>query len=124
MLTQFVKSINWVDVALLALFVRVIFISVKSGFVTEVFKILATVAAVFVSLHYFSLLAALAAKSVHVSIEILEFVFFLSLWGGVMLIMKFVRDGLLMLFKVQTTNQGVDQYGAGILAVGRGLLIC
>jgi uncharacterized membrane protein required for colicin V production len=124
MLTHFVKSINWVDVALAILLVRVIFISVKSGFITELFKIFATVAAVFVSLHYFSYLAAIINKSTQFSIGILEFAVFIGLWGAVMLVMKLLRSGLLMLFKAETTNPGFNQYAAGILAVGRGLLLC
>ena len=124
MLTHFIKSINWVDVVLAALFIRVIFISVQKGFITEVFKLFGVIVAVFVSLHYFALYAALCAKSVPIPQPVLEFIIFVSLWGLITLAFKFLRDGVLLVFKIETTNKGFDQYASGILAVGRALLLC
>ena len=89
MLTHLIKSINWIDAALILLFIRMIFVGVKNGFISELFKSIGVVTAVFVSLHYYSF-----------------------------------REGILLLFKVETTHQGFDKYAAGIVAVGRGILVC
>jgi uncharacterized membrane protein required for colicin V production len=124
MLIHFIKSINWIDVALVFLFLRVIFIGVKNGFITELFKCLGVVLAVFVSLHYYSILAAWLAGVTTLSIGCWEIVMFASLWFAVILIFKFVREGVLILFKIETNHQGFDKYAAGILACGRGILIC
>ncbi len=62
MLTHLIKSINWIDVALAFLFLRVIFIGVKNGFITEFFKSLGVLTAVFVSLHYYSYLGRVAGQ--------------------------------------------------------------
>ena len=63
MLIHLIKSINWIDVALACLFLRVIFIGVTNGFIAEFFKSLGVVTAVFFSLHYYSILAAWVAKA-------------------------------------------------------------
>ena len=123
MLTQFFKSINWVDVALVALFVRVIFISVRTGFVAEAFKFLGVLSALFVSLHYYAAFAVFAARKTTLPLNSWQFLIFVILWIAVVLVFKFVRDGVLFLFKVETSHQGFDKYGAGVLGVGRAIFL-
>ena len=124
MLTQFFKSINWVDVALAALLFRVVFVSVQSGFITEVFKFLGVITALFVSLHWYAYLAATIASKTTLSMPVWEGIIFITLNVLVMLAFKFLRMGVMLLFKVETTHQGFDKYGSGFLGAGRALLIC
>jgi len=124
MLTHFIKSINWIDVALVFLFLRVIFIGVKNGLITELFKFLGVVIAVFVSLHYYAILAAKLAKVTTVSSGFWEIVMFAGLWFAVTVIFKYIREGILILFKIETNHEGFDKYAAGVLACGRGILVC
>lgn len=124
MITHLIKSINWVDAALAFLFIRMIFVGVKNGFISEFFKFLGVVAAVFVSLHFYSFLAAWVAAKTNLSWDYLDLVIFAGLWFAVSLFFKFLGDGILLLFKVETTHQGFDKYAAGILAVARGILVC
>ncbi len=123
MLTQFFKNINWVDVGLLILLVRVVFISVKTGFVTEVFKLLGVLLALFVSLHYYAILAAVLAKKTTLAEQSWQFWIFVSSWAVVTVGFKFFRDAVLLLFKVQTTHEGFDKYGAGVLGALRAILL-
>jgi uncharacterized membrane protein required for colicin V production len=124
MITHLVKSINWIDVAFVLLFIRMIFVGVKNGFISEFFKFLGVVAAVFVSLHYYSVLAAWVAVKTHFSWEYWDLIVFAGLWFVVGFFFKFLRDGILILFKVETNHQGFDKYAAGVVAVGRGILVC
>lgn len=124
MLTHLIKSINWIDVALAFLFLRVIFMGVKNGFITEFFKALGVLTAVFVSLHYYSILAAWLAKMTTLSDGCWAIVMFAGLWMAVCVAFKFIREGILVLFKIETNHQGFDKYAAGILASGRGILVC
>jgi uncharacterized membrane protein required for colicin V production len=124
MIIHFLKSINWIDAALVVLFVRMIFIGVKNGFISEFTKSLGIVVAVFVSLHYYSFLAAWVAKKTNMTWEYWDLVLFAALWLVVALFFKLVKDSLLYLFKVETTHQGFDKYAAGVVAVGRGILVC
>jgi uncharacterized membrane protein required for colicin V production len=124
MITHLIKSINWVDAALAFLLIRMIFIGVKNGFISEFFKFLGVVVAVFVSLHYYSFLAAWAAVKTNLSCDYWDLVMFAGLWLAVMFFFKFLRDGISLLFKAETTHQGFDKYAAGIVAVARGILVC
>ena len=124
MLTHLIKSINWIDAALILLFIRMIFVGVKNGFISELFKSIGVVTAVFVSLHYYSFLAEWVALKTKISWDFWDLVIFAGLWFTVLFLFKFVREGILLLFKVETTHQGFDKYAAGIVAVGRGILVC
>lgn len=124
MLTHFIKSINWIDVALAFLFIRMIFIGVKNGFVAEFFKALGVVFAVFISFHYYSFLAAWVAQKIHCPWDYWGLLIFAALWLIVAVFFKFLRDGILVLFKIETNHQGFDKYAAGVVAVGRGILVC
>ncbi len=124
MLTHIIKSINWIDAALVILFVRMIFVGIKNGFISEFFKSLGVVVAVFVSLHYYSFCAAWVARKIHCPWEYWDLCVFAGLWFIVALAFKFISDGILILFKVETNHPGFNKYAAGIVAVGRGILVC
>ncbi len=124
MITHLIKSINWVDAALAFLFIRMIFVGVKNGFISEFFKFLGVVTAVFVSLHFYSFLAAWVAQKTDFSWDYWDLVIFGGLWFAVMFFFRLFRGGILLLFKVETNHQGFDKYAAGIVAVARGILVC
>ena len=123
MITHLLKSINWIDVALVCVFVRIIFSGVKDGLVAEFFKSLGIVLAVFVSLHYYAAFAAWVTLKTHLTWHYWELVIFALLWLAIVVIFKFIKDGVLFLFKIETTHQGFDKYAAGVVAVGRALLV-
>ncbi len=116
MLTQFFRSINWVDVALFVLLARIIFVSVKTGFVIEVFKLFGIICALFVSLHYYAFLAASADGKTSLPLNSWQFIAFVSLAVVVYMAIKYLRDGILVVFKVETTHQGFNKYAAGLLS--------
>ena len=47
------KQINWVDIFAVILLIRVCYISIKTGFLTEIFKLLGTVCAILLACHYY-----------------------------------------------------------------------
>jgi len=51
--------LNWVDIVVVILIIRVVYISVKSGFPVEIFKLLGTICAIYFSLHYYIVLGDL-----------------------------------------------------------------
>ncbi len=124
MITHLIKSINWVDAALVFLFIRMIFVGVKNGFICEFFKFLGIVVAVFVSLHFYSFLAAWMAVKTDLPWDYWDLAVFAGLWFAVTFFFKLFRDGILLLFKVEANHQGFDKYAAGIVAVARGILVC
>jgi uncharacterized membrane protein required for colicin V production len=124
MITHLLKSINWIDVALVVLFVRMIFVGIKNGFISEFFKCLGVVVAVFVSLHYYSVLAVWVAQKTKITWDLWDFIMFAGLWFAIAIFFKYVRETILILFNIEAKHQGFDKYASGIVAVGRGILVC
>src|SRR3569623_1549962 len=121
--THILASINWVDVAMLVLLIRIVFIGVKTGFVTELFKLFGIFVALFAGLNNYTTLAVFTAKKTGLSVDTLAFVFFVLLVCLAVLLIKFLRDGFFMVVKFETTHAGVNQWGSGVLSVVRALLI-
>lgn len=123
MLTQFFRSINWVDVALAVLFVRTVFVSVKSGFVAESFRFFGTLTALFVSLHWYSFLAQFLVKKTKMSAGSLDLIVFITLWLVIVLIFMLLYRGVLLLFKIEANHQVIDRYAAGFMGATRGVFL-
>ncbi|MBF0489626.1 MAG: CvpA family protein [Candidatus Omnitrophica bacterium] len=121
--THFLQMINWMDVAMLALLIRIVFIGVKTGFVTELFKLFGILCAVFVGLHYYTPLAVFISKKINWSFQILECTFFGLLVILVVVAVKYFRDGFLLIFRFETAHEGVNQWGSGLFSVIRALLL-
>jgi uncharacterized membrane protein required for colicin V production len=121
--THILRSINWVDVAMLVLLIRIVFIGVRTGFVTELFKLLGVFFAVFIGLHYYAPLAGFLAKKTGLSLELLECAFFILLVSLVVIAVKYMREGFLMIFKFETTHAGVNQWGSGVFSIIRALFL-
>ena len=124
MLTHFFKSINWADVALAVLFARVIFISVRNGFVAEGFKFIGVIVALFISLHFYASFAAIIVKKTTLPLASWQFLIFTGLWAVVSVAFSLLHKGVLILFKVEATNPGVDKYAAGFLGAARAIFLC
>ena len=118
----FLKSLNWVDILIAALAVRIVYISVKTGFVTEFMKTLATLIAVFLAFHYYTKLAAIlshaAGAKAGLTDPVIQTIVFAVIWGVTLLIVKFIRDGLFLIFTVQTIS-AVDRWGAVVVSIAR-----
>ena len=50
---KFITELNWVDILVLILIFRVCYISLRTGLVVEFFKLFGTLAAIYLSLHYY-----------------------------------------------------------------------
>jgi len=50
----FLKQLDWIDIVVCVLFIRIIFISLKNGLAAEVFKISGAVLASYLALHYYT----------------------------------------------------------------------
>lgn len=55
MISDILKQLNWIDFLMAVLFLRIIFMALSTGFALELFKLLGTLASLYLSLHYFTL---------------------------------------------------------------------
>jgi uncharacterized membrane protein required for colicin V production len=123
MFMDILKSLNWVDFLVLAILVRIIYIGVQTGVVTELFKLLGVFLTAFVCLHYYAPLAIFLKHITKLPWQnAAEPVSFALLWIALFVSCKFIRDGLFMLFTIEAQST-VDRWGGAILAVGRFFLV-
>lgn len=123
MFTHFLQSLNWIDLLMLAILVRIVYIGIQAGVVVEMFKLLGALLTTFICFHYY---AHFARFLMHISkapwVNIAESVSFLILWVGMFGLCKLVRDGLFMLFTIDTKSF-VDKWGGALLGGGRFFII-
>jgi uncharacterized membrane protein required for colicin V production len=119
---ELLKSFNSVDIFILVLAGSIIYSSFKSGFIVEFMKTLGTFLALFLAFHYYmklsSFLSSATAMMSGVSAPVGQAVIFLFIWMFTLMVMKFARDGIMLVFTVQAISI-VDRWGAVIVAIVR-----
>lgn len=124
MLSSIINTINWVDVGVLILLLRIGYIALKNGLAHEVFKLFATVTAAYISLHYYGILAAAVRGRLNLKgggPEHLELFIFLALSVLAFIIFFFLRKILSKALKVEIIPV-LDKWGSFIFGLARGLL--
>ncbi len=119
--SQMLAKINWVDILIVLVSVRIIYVGIKNGFIMELFKLGGVVFAIFISFHYYTKLSQILQNHSGISHGTADFLCFGFLWGVVVLIFKFIREGLMLVFKVEALSL-VDQWGGLLLSIIRGAL--
>ena len=123
MLMDFIKYLNWIDILLVCVCARAVFIGVKTGFIVEFFKSVGILFSIFITLHYYSTLTVLLASQVTTfELPIVAIFVFLALWFLMTYVFKLIREGLLMVFSVQA-HPNVDRWGGAFLACLRGVVV-
>jgi uncharacterized membrane protein required for colicin V production len=118
MFMHFIHSLNWVDILILAFAIRIIYIGMQTGFMTELFKTVGLILGLFASFQYYVLLGGMIKIPGKIPEGLFLAIVFVSIWILVTVIFKFLRQGFFMLFTVQTVS-ALDKWGGAILAVGR-----
>ncbi len=124
MATETLYSFNWIDILLAAVLFRAVYIGINRGIVTELFKVAGVCSAVFIALHYFSGVSKLLQEKVHLPQAVADLFSFVVLWGVVVIIFKFIRDGFGLLFKMEAAHSILDKWGGFAVAFLRAALIC
>lgn len=121
---EIVNNLNWIDVLVAIIFIRIIYMGVKQGVVIEGFKLVGAFFALFITLHYFSGASKFLQDKMRLPEAAADFFSYAVLWALVILVFKFIRDGFTLLIKMEATHSTVDKVGGLILSVGRGLFLC
>jgi len=77
MLINIIKQFNWVDIFVVIVVFRICYISLKNGLAKDFFKLLGTLTAIYISLHYYIVICDLLRKYMPVEKIPLEFLDFL-----------------------------------------------
>lgn len=77
-LLNILKQFNWVDILFIILLLRICYVALKNGFPVELFKLLGTISAVYLALHYYIVFPDFIINSVGVRNIPLEYLTFFS----------------------------------------------
>lgn len=119
------KQLNWVDILVVILFIRIGYVATKSGFLAEFFKLLGAILAIYLSLHYYVWLGdyfkgLFFLKSM--PLEFLDFLSFLILVLGGYSVFLLLRQAVLRFFKVEVVSQ-LNKWGGFVLGLTRAFLV-
>ena len=117
------NNVNWVDLLIVLLLGRVVYIGIKKGFAVEAFKCIGVLSAAFFTLHYYSAFSKALEGRIPVPPANVDIVSYVFLWAFVIFAFKLIRNGVEVLFKMQA-HPMLDMWGGLVLSVGRGFLLC
>lgn len=122
MLLDILQEINWVDIFIVIILLRVVYVAMKNGLPVEIFKFLGTIVAIYLSMHYFYFLGdflSLSTEGHGISLGVLDFIGFLVLVVVGYLIFVILRMFLCQLVKMETVTT-LNKVGGLILGIVRG----
>ncbi len=126
MLINILKQINWVDIFVLILVVRICFIAAKCGFPIELFKFMGTIAAIYFSFHYFVILSDYInnwlALGERLPLEFLQFIVFVLLAISGYAAFILLRSILYRFLKMEAVS-ALNKWGSLILGITRGVFL-
>ncbi|MFH1201960.1 MAG: CvpA family protein [Candidatus Omnitrophota bacterium] len=121
-MASFFKNLNWIDILVLTIILRTSYIGLRRGFVIEFFKGIGLFFGLFISLHYYSKLTEFLNKLTPVPADFLEPLVLLSILILIVLGFKFIRDAILLLFKIEPKTY-LDRWGGAFLGIVRSVLV-
>lgn len=127
MILETIKRFNWIDILAVIILFRIGYVSVKNGLKVEIFKLLGTLAAVYLSLHYYTTFSDSLAERIHLSkermpLEFMDLLSFVSLSIIGYLIFVSIRAVFYRFLKMEATAK-LNFWGGFILGIGRGILL-
>ena len=118
----FLKQLNWIDLIVLILLFRIMLISLKTGIGAEIFKVLGTLTAAYVSLHYYISISGYFSERLgldHVLVECLIFIILASLGYSFFLLLRLLLKRFINMEVVPT----ISRWGGLILGIFRAFLL-
>lgn len=125
MLPGILSRINWIDVFVVMLFIRISYVALKTGFPIELFKLLGAFLSVYLAMHYYTSLSSSLAQKLNLktlSAEVLNFAAFIFLAVLGYLVFMFLRVIFCRFIKMDAVP-GLNRWGALLLGMARGFLL-
>lgn len=125
MASDVLLRINWVDILIAVIFVRLLLNAVRNGIAIELFKLCGTLLAFFISLHYFASLTDVSVKAFGIKSNIemvdqMSLVFLAAVSYGAIL---GVRFALIRTTKRPEEIDTPEQLASACVAVARAILV-
>ena len=122
MILSYLKQLNWLDIFAVILLIRIGYIAVKTGFTTEIFKLLGTIFAIFLAGHYYIRLGIFLSSFISIKeqagINFLNFLVFILLVFLGYFVFAIIRRAFTILIKMEAVSL-LNRWGAVILGIVR-----
>jgi len=125
MLIDIFRQFNFLDIILLIVLFRICYVALKMGLPVEIFKLLGVLSAIFISLHYYTILSNLIQKQYSLNnmpLEFMDFLISLILVVASYLIFVVLRSIFCRFMKMEATPK-INKFGGLILGLVRGVLV-
>lgn len=119
---QALENFNWMDILLILLLIKTVYIGTKRGLTAEFFKLIGTVLSLVLGLHNYNRIAAALVEYINMPIWFSQFVVLGIIILLIRVIFKYVVLLLLRFLKVQFLLQ-LERIGGALIALGRSFLI-
>jgi len=123
MLKEILNIINIVDILIIAVFIRIIWIAVIKGVMVEFFKLFAVFITCFVALHYFNQLAGVLKGFLTLPVSLIEILAVVILWAFITILFRFMREGWLASINPEGKVALSQRIAGGALALPRAVLV-
>lgn len=116
-------NVNLLDALLLCVIVRGYYVGSMTGLIAETFRLGSVICSTFIIVHYYPSLAQFLREALFISERVFEFVAFV-LWIIItFLIFFFIREGWLLLFKVERKSV-FNKWTGAILSLVTSYFVC
>lgn len=116
-------NVNLLDVLMLCIIVRGYYVGSRTGLLAETFRLVSVICSTFIVVHYYPALAQFLREKLFISERVYEFVAFV-LWVAIAFgLFFFIREGWLLLFKVERKSV-FNKWTGGILSLVTSYFLC
>lgn len=127
MLLDTIRQFNWFDIFVVIILIRIGYIALASGLITELFKLMGTVSAIYLSLHYYTGISDFIRqqafiKTLTAPLDFLDFICFMALAVLGYLLFVLLRSAFHRFIKMETAPR-LNKWGGLVLGLARVYLL-
>lgn len=123
MIKDIFLNFNWVDVLIICLMVRTVFVGAKSNILVELLMLVGALCSTFITLHYYGRFGNWLNKNIFLPSTIQDLFAFILIWLTVQVVFKLIISGWSLVFKVEA-QPAINEWGSAIVSAVRGIVAC
>ena len=116
------NKVNWVDIVVLILLIRAVYVGVKNGLTSELFNFIGIILSLTVSLYWYGKIADVLIVNFYLPTWTAQFFCFVIVAQLIRVVFKYGIALFLKVLNIQFVPQ-LERAGGGIVGFGRGIMI-
>ncbi|NQT90898.1 MAG: CvpA family protein [Candidatus Omnitrophica bacterium] len=117
-----IKNFNWLDIVIVVILIRSLFLGIKTGLTAELFRFLGTVISLVVGLQWYSQIADILVLNLGLPIWLSQFLCFIIIVQLIRAIFKYGIVVALKVLNIQFILQ-LERIGGAVIGLGRGVIV-